>query len=409
MKRPASALLSPKAEPEAADPVAAKPKAARPKAAKPKAAKPKAAKPKAAKPNAAAPALAAPHAAGASAAAPASAARDAASVSEAAFASPPVLDVEGVHAALRGARYVVVLCGAGISVGSGVPDFRSRDGIYALAQSMRLGLPQPECLFDLEFFRDDPEPFFRFAKVLYGEGRAEGPYVPSAAHYFLRLLAASGRLGRVYTQNIDGLEAAACVPGAKLVQCHGSLRKARCLNCGAAADAGDADGAFRLAVRQGVPARCARADRGGQNCGGVLKPAVTFFGEPIAGAVAQRLRADVAKCDLLLVMGSSLQVAPMSSLPDWIAQHVPCVLLNKETVKPRGADSRRFDVELLGDAGLICRDLARSIAAGGAGRKPSSKLLGALSDFEAHAGGAPPALVWEQLASGRFQAATINQ
>jgi NAD-dependent SIR2 family protein deacetylase len=345
---------------------------------------------------------------GPGAAAPPAAARAAGAPCAAGSATYAGLDVEAVREALRGARFVVVLCGAGISVGSGVPDFRSRDGIYALAQSMRLGLPQPECLFDLEFFRDDPEPFFRFAKVLYGEGRAEGPYVPSAAHHFLRFLAASGRLGRVYTQNIDGLEAAAGVPGAKLVQCHGSLLKARCLDCGAGADAGDVGGEFRLAVRQGVPARCARADRRGQRCGGVLKPGVTFFGEPIAGTVAQRLRADVAKCDLLLVMGSSLQVSPMSSLPDWIAQHVPCVLLNKETVKPRGADSRRFDVELLGDAGLICRDLAHSIATRGAGRTPSSKLLGALRDFEARSGGAPPALVWSQLAPGRFQAVPVG-
>ncbi|CAN0011206.1 unnamed protein product, partial [Laminaria digitata] len=86
------------------------------------------------------------------------------------------------------------------SVSCGIPDFRSENGVYDLASRLDLGLTCPEDLFDLEFFTDDPEPFFKFAKALY-----PGNYVPSPTHRFIKALETRGKLLRNFTQNIDGL------------------------------------------------------------------------------------------------------------------------------------------------------------------------------------------------------------
>ncbi|GBG30078.1 NAD-dependent deacetylase sir2D [Hondaea fermentalgiana] len=260
-----------------------------------------------------------------------------------AFATPA-----DVVRALRNAKHVVVLVGAGISQSCGIPDFRSPAGIYALVENMDLGLPQAECLFDKSYFEDDPEPFYKFAHILYPETAP----TPSRTHYFLRQLEVAGKLGRVYTQNIDGLEEAAGIRRA--VQCHGTLSKAHCLRCRRVCKAS----AFMADVRQGRVAECPR-----KNCDGVLKPAITFFGERVDAKVETRLAADATKADLLLVMGTSLQVAPMSGVPGLVPHTVPQVLINKNPVQLREAVSGGFDVQLLGDCDAIVEELQRAMAA----------------------------------------------
>mmetsp|Transcript_1016 Transcript_1016/g.2459 ORF Transcript_1016/g.2459 Transcript_1016/m.2459 type:complete len:368 (-) Transcript_1016:373-1476(-) len=243
---------------------------------------------------------------------------------------------------LQEAKHILVLAGAGISQSCGIPDFRSPAGIYTLVEEMDLGLPQAECLFDLSYFEDDPEPFYKFAHILYPD---KNP-LPSRTHQFLRQLEVSGKLGRVYTQNIDGLEAAAGVRRA--IQCHGSLSKGRCLQCRRVYKAE----VFAPAIRAKQVAYCPRP-----KCEGVLKPTVTFFGEAIDNKVEVQLATDAAKADLLLVMGTSLQVAPMSGVPGLVPPSVPQVLINRESVKLRANVSAGFDVELLGSCDDIIAEL----------------------------------------------------
>ena len=110
---------------------------------------------------------------------------------------PHISSLEDVVAALAKAKKVVVLAGAGISVSCGIPDFRSKDGIYDMVQEMDLGLDDdPQCLFDLEFFMDDPEPFYRFAHKLYPKG-----VQPSATHHLLARLEAEGKLRRLHAEH----------------------------------------------------------------------------------------------------------------------------------------------------------------------------------------------------------------
>lgn len=125
--------------------------------------------------------------------------------------------VTDVVEAIRSSSRIMVVTGAGVSVSCGIPDFRSKGGVYDTIAE-RFELPEPECIFDIHFFRENPEPFFLFAKELF-----PGRYKPSVSHYFIRLLEIKGKLLRNYTQNIDTLEQEAGIQRA--LQCHGTQMK----------------------------------------------------------------------------------------------------------------------------------------------------------------------------------------
>jgi NAD-dependent histone deacetylase SIR2 len=107
--------------------------------------------------------------------------------------------------------------GAGISTSAGIPDFRSPEtGLYA--NLTRLNLPYPEAVFDIDFFRKTPEPFYALAQELY-----PGKFRPTITHSFISLLHQKGLLLKLFTQNIDCLEREAGVPGDKIIEAHGSF------------------------------------------------------------------------------------------------------------------------------------------------------------------------------------------
>ena len=108
-----------------------------------------------------------------------------------------------------------MLTGAGISVSCGIPDFRSKDGLYARVSKVFPHLPDPQSVFDIRLFKRDPRPFFLTAKELY-----PGQFEPSLAHKFIRKLESRGQLLRNYSQNIDTLETIAGIQ--KVTMCHGT-------------------------------------------------------------------------------------------------------------------------------------------------------------------------------------------
>jgi len=194
---------------------------------------------------------------------------------------------------ISSAGSVVALTGAGISVPSGIPDFRSpQTGLWANVDPMAVA--------HISVWRRDPATFWGF----YGQRFAilDGKR-PNGAHHALAELERRGALDAVITQNIDGLHAAAGTEAP--IEVHGSVATASCLSCGASFEL--ADTRLRMdADPDGIP-RC--------DCGEPLKPDVVLFGELLPEAEIQRGYELAARADLLLCVGSSLEVWPVAELP----------------------------------------------------------------------------------------------
>lgn len=252
------------------------------------------------------------------------------------------LTVEGVADLLKSgrAKRVVVMAGAGISTSAGIPDFRSPDtGLYA--NLARLDLPFAEAVFDISFFRRNPEPFYTLARELY-----PGKYRPTVTHAFFRLLHERGILLKVFTQNIDCLEREAGLPGDAIVEAHGSFATQRCIECATAYP----DDEMRRHVARGEVPKC-------KGCKGLVKPDIVFFGEQLPPRFHAN-RELPARADLCIVLGTSLTVQPFASLPSLCPEGTPRLLINKERVG--GLGGRPDDVLLLGDCDEGVRKLARA-------------------------------------------------
>jgi NAD-dependent histone deacetylase SIR2 len=240
-------------------------------------------------------------------------------------------------------KRIVVMTGAGISTPAGIPDFRSPDtGLYA--NLARLDLPYAEAVFDISYFRQNPDPFYVLAKELY-----PGKFYPTIAHSFIALLDEKWMLQMLFTQNIDCLERRAGVPGVKIVEAHGSFATQRCIDCKTEYP----DDLMKKAVEQGEVPHCIVPQ-----CNGLVKPDIVFFGEALPEAFFKN-RHIPAMADLVIVMGTSLSVQPFASLPSFASEGVPRILINKEIVGDFG--SRPDDVVVLGDCDEGVRKLADAL------------------------------------------------
>jgi NAD+-dependent protein deacetylase SIR2 len=231
--------------------------------------------------------------------------------------------------------------GAGISTSAGIPDFRSPDtGLYA--NLARLDLPYAEAVFDINYFKQNPYPFYMLAHELY-----PGKYRPTVTHSFVNLLHKKGLLLKLFTQNIDCLEREAGVPGDKIVEAHGSFATQRCVECGTEYP----DDKMREVIKNKEVPHCLSG-----TCGGLVKPDIVFFGEQLPAAFFAS-RTLPAHADLAIVMGTSLTVQPFASLPSFVSEGTPRVLINLEQVGSLG--SRPDDVLIL----KKCDDGVRELAA----------------------------------------------
>lgn len=245
------------------------------------------------------------------------------------------------------ASRIVVMTGAGISTAAGIPDFRSPNtGLYA--NLARLNLPYAEAVFDISYFRQNPDPFYVLAKELY-----PGNYSPTVSHAFIALLAKKNLLRMLFTQNIDCLERQAGVPGELIVEAHGSFATQRCIECKTPFP----DDKMKEYVFQGEVPRCVD-----KKCDGLVKPDIVFFGEQLPEQFHKN-RHVPSYGDLALVMGTSLTVQPFASLPDMVKDETPRVLFNLERVGSLG--SRPDDVLVLGDCDSGVRKLADELGWGG--------------------------------------------
>ncbi|CAO3568021.1 unnamed protein product [Mortierella alpina] len=278
--------------------------------------------------------------------------------------------IEHVVELLKTSKRIMVLTGAGVSVSCGIPDFRSEDGIYSRLSEFELDDPQQ--MFDLEFFRERPEIFYSFAREIFPSN-----FIPSPSHYFIRLLEEQGSLLRNYTQNIDTLEQKAGIQ--KVLQCHGSFATASCVRCGHQVQGDEIkDSIFKQEVayckmcrtptpppkakpQKKAKARYSSSDEDESDDDDVndpnralMKPDIVFFGEKLPPLFDQSLKEDREKVDLLIVIGSSLKVAPVSDIMHQLPNSVPQILINRTPNY-----HMEFDVQLLGNCDTIVAELCR--------------------------------------------------
>lgn len=212
---------------------------------------------------------------------------------------------------IRGANKTIALTGAGASTESGIPDFRSRGGLWSRFDPMEYGT--------LGAFRRDPVKVWTMLAELLFVVDAR----PNAGHKALAAMEKAGLLQGIITQNIDGLHQKA--GSISVVEFHGSLATFSCLSCGSI---------FQLAqvLKKKLPPRC--------GCGEVLKPDVVFFDEEIPAHALAMTEQMVSSADVLIVAGTSCQVAPASSIPMLVRQRGGVVVeINLEPVLGEAADA----------------------------------------------------------------------
>uniref|UniRef100_A0A8C5PP56 protein acetyllysine N-acetyltransferase n=3 Tax=Leptobrachium leishanense TaxID=445787 RepID=A0A8C5PP56_9ANUR len=251
--------------------------------------------------------------------------------------------IEDAVRLLQQSKKIMVLTGAGVSVSCGIPDFRSRDGIYARLAVDFPDLPNPQAMFDIEYFRRDPRPFFKFAKEIF-----PGQFQPSLCHRFIAMLDQEGKLLRNYTQNIDTLEQVAGIE--KIIQCHGSFAMASCLICKYKVDCE----AVRGDIFNQIVPRCPRCPPDEPLA--IMKPDIVFFGENLPEQFHRAMKYDKNEVDLLIVIGSSLKVRPVALIPSSIPHEVPQILINREPLP-----HLHFDIELLGDCDVVINELCQRL------------------------------------------------
>ena len=194
---------------------------------------------------------------------------------------------------LRDSRYTVALTGAGISTPSGIPDFRgNHSGLWRHAD--------PLSVASIWAFHDDPDQFYAWIKPVILKARDARP---NPAHIALAEMERIGRLRTVITQNIDSLHQQA--GSRRVLEVHGHTRTATCMNCRGKVQA---EPLWSAIVDSKPPPACPW-------CAGQLKPDVILFGEPLPYDTISAAQQETLACDLMLVVGTSLEVMPAADLP----------------------------------------------------------------------------------------------
>ncbi|KAL8898545.1 MAG: hypothetical protein Q9207_006642 [Kuettlingeria erythrocarpa] len=298
------------------------------------------------------------------------------------FKLPQYNTIEDAVELLRKSTNIIVLTGAGISTSLGIPDFRSKDtGLYSRLE--HLGLSDPQEVFDITIFREDPSIFYSVAKDILPATQKFSP-----THAFIKLLQDKGKLLTNFTQNIDNLESCAGILSEKLIQCHGSFATATCVECGYRVKCEE----IYKDLKAGRVARCDRCVRMLRQAkpfgikrkrsmsgfapnkkkrqsyedstddedydiavAGVMKPDITFFGEDLPETFHDRLvQHDRALVDLVLVIGTSLKVAPVSEVSGFLPAETPQIYISREPCQHID-----FDVDMLGECDSIVTELCR--------------------------------------------------
>lgn len=237
-------------------------------------------------------------------------------------------DFDAARALVKKADKMLIFTGAGISTGSGIPDFRGPGGVWTKREPVLYRDFMDSTRAKVEYWRYKAETFPAFSAAS-----------PNAAHKALVGIERAGKLLALVTQNIDNLHRAAGTNTDKLVELHGSGLYAECLDCCEWVAMEEALAGFKA---DGAPPQC--------SCGGWLKPAVVMFGEPLESESLIKAFKAAENCDLVVSIGSSLSVEPAASIPlSAKAGGKPYIIINKGPT----AHDNAADIKLDGDACAI--------------------------------------------------------
>lgn len=212
--------------------------------------------------------------------------------------------VQALEEILAKSSRIVFFGGAGVSTESGIPDFRSVDGLY----HQKYDYP-PETILSHTFWEQNPEEFYRF----YRDKLIVKGAKPNAAHLRLAKLEKQGKLKAVVTQNIDGLHQLA--GSQNVLELHGSELRNTCLSCG------KKYGMEKILQSEGVPT-C--------TCGGVIKPDVVLYGEQLNEGDLRKAIRYAAEADLMIVAGTSLVVYPVAGLVEYLRAGAKLAIVNRD-------------------------------------------------------------------------------
>ena len=222
---------------------------------------------------------------------------------------PSTDDIARLAAFLRGAHRLLVFTGAGVSTGSGIPDFRGPDGLWRRRRPVDLPTFLASTAGRCEYWEYKLETWTAIRDAQ-----------PTATHRALVALERAGRIEAVVTQNIDGLHQLAGTSASQLVEIHGTARGVACLGCGWRTEPAPVFAEF---ARTRQPPVC-------PECGGWLKPATISFGQNLGEAAVARAEAAAAGCDAVLALGSTLSVYPAAGFPLAAAERgVPYAIVNR--------------------------------------------------------------------------------
>lgn len=240
------------------------------------------------------------------------------------------------------AKNAVALTGAGISTESGIPDFRSPGGLWTRVDPGE---------FSIDRFLQNPSRFWKLHLDLKASGDFDlASAKPNPAHYALSRMEQMGILKCIITQNVDNLHQRA--GSVEVVEFHGNLLRAACMKCRALEPIADVES--RLQSGEEETPRC-------KKCGGLLKPDAVFFGEAIPSRALMISQVQSQRCDVLLVVGTSLQVFPAAQIPLSVKLKYPPAIVVEVNREPSAMHQQVADMLLLGSAGEILTGVSSAL------------------------------------------------
>eukprot|EP01004_Peranema_trichophorum_P005064 NODE_3941_length_1257_cov_39.993827_g3458_i0.p1 GENE.NODE_3941_length_1257_cov_39.993827_g3458_i0~~NODE_3941_length_1257_cov_39.993827_g3458_i0.p1 ORF type:complete len:335 (+),score=73.11 NODE_3941_length_1257_cov_39.993827_g3458_i0:90-1094(+) len=253
--------------------------------------------------------------------------------------TPPVVLLDGCsvksisdYIKSGNAKNIIVMVGPNTSISSGIPDPYSKSThLYDNIKKKYDDITNPNVLFELDYFRKNPEPFYDLAKEIW-PGGSYGKYKPTVAHYFIRLLHEKGLLMMCLTHNIDGLERLAGVPSEKVISLNGSFETASCIEDGKKINVDE----VQEAVENDTWKRLKHI------YGGLVKPDVFFMGEKFPENLLEETKLKIKESKLIIVIGNNTKTTLINELINESLESTPRLLINRELVGTSKGSNKGF-------------------------------------------------------------------